>query len=165
VQSEEACGDERKQPVSEKAFGHEEEEQHDGDVQEHVQEMESVGKATEGAIADEISDGHQGPIVVADALGAFKAPDSAAEDPTQISKAMDIRIFENLRPVVINEAICEGVEIRQGSEQDEYQERKWILALPGLRAYRDPRHEIMVPEGSGGIYDGAPGSDIGSNIG
>src|SRR5207302_7646835 len=149
VQGEKSAGDQREQAILEKMFGYDEEQQHDCYVQDQIHEMEAEGQRAEDFVADQVGESHQRPIVVADSLRALKTPDVAPENPAQILKVMDIRIFQNLLPVVIDEAVGERIEVGQGRHQDQYEEDDGIV-LAGLSA-QPTEHEIMVAEGTGGI--------------
>jgi len=79
----------------------------------------------------------------------LKTPDVAVENPAQIAKVMDIGIFQNLLPVVIDEAIGERIQVGQGREQNQYQEDDGIVLA--WFPTQPTEHEIMVAEGTGGI--------------
>jgi len=67
-------------------------------------------------------------------LRALKAPDVAAENPAEISKAVDIWIFQDLLAVVIDEAVGERIQVGQGRQQNQNEEDGGIAIISGLPA-------------------------------
>ena len=134
VQSEKAGDDQRKQGILEKMVGYDKEQQYDCYVQDQIHEMEAEGQLAEDFVTEEIRQGHQRPVIVADSLRALKAPDVAAENPAEISKAVDIWIFQNLQAVVIDEAVGERVKVGQGRQQNQNEEDGGIAIVSGRAA-------------------------------
>jgi hypothetical protein len=96
--------------------------------------MEAEGQLAEDFVTEEICQGHQRPVIVADSLRTLKAPDVAAENPAEISKAVDIWIFQNLLAVVIDEAVGERIQVGQGRQQNQNEEDGGIAIISGLPA-------------------------------
>ncbi len=80
--------------------------------------MKTERQGAEELVGEQIGEGHERPIVVGYALGAFESPHGAAEDPAEVSKAVDIWIFENLGMIVIDEGVGERVEVGQRCQQN-----------------------------------------------
>ena len=113
--------------------------------------MKAERDKPKGLVSDEIGEGHQRPIIVRGALRALEGPDGAAEDAAEVSKAVDIGIFENLLPVVVDESVRQSIQVGQSREQNQKKNGERIAILACFFRQAISGHEVMVAERIGGI--------------
>ena len=83
-------GEEGRPAVLEQALARGIENQHDGRVNEHIGQVESIRKWSEKLVAEQESQRHHRPIIVRDAIGPFERPHVRGKDRSQVMEVLQV---------------------------------------------------------------------------
>lgn len=132
VQGKERASHEGPHTVAGQPLGQQKDEADDENVQQKADEMEAVGPQAKQLVADQISQRHQRTIVIGHGARARERPNVGGKNLLQVVEASDIRVRHDLGVVIIDKAVKQNVEIRQGGASYEGHDQECAGAVqPG----------------------------------
>src|SRR6516165_3862197 len=109
-------------------------------MKEQVDQVEAISPRTERAIAEQVSEVHQRPVIVRRTSHPLIGKNVSGKNLPQMTEVADVRIVQDLAIVVVHEAVAQGVKIRQHSEDKEKTHRRRVVT----RETRHPLHKTRL---------------------